>query len=119
MFFEFRQNNSGGYWIGAKTVIIEADSAIEANEIATTASESPIYFNGVSLGRDCECCGSRWYPLWEDDKGDDVPSVWGDPITEENENVLVIMEETQGKRLNEQDSKFLRFVYPFSNCTMK
>lgn len=109
MFYEFRQNNSGGYWIGAKTVIIEADSAIEANEIATTASESPIYFNGVSLGRDCECCGSRWYPLWEDDKG-----VWGDPITEENENVLVIRKKLQGC---EHDFHPAKSIPPNDSCS--
>jgi hypothetical protein len=26
----FNQNNSGGFWIGSKSVIIEADNAVEA-----------------------------------------------------------------------------------------
>lgn len=89
MFFTFNQNNSGGFWIGSKYVIIEADNAVEANEIATTAEGSPIYFHGVSLGRDCSCCGDRWYPAFENDKGDPVPSIWGEPI-ENTENTLVI-----------------------------
>ena len=63
MWYEFDQNNSGGWFhindekgIGPK-VWIEADNANEANE---KAQEIGIYFNGVDKGRDCDCCGDRW-----------------------------------------------------------
>lgn len=63
MFFDFRQNNSGGSFSYddkagiAETVIIEANSAAEANE---KAERIGLYFNGAG---DCECCGSRWYEV--------------------------------------------------------
>lgn len=68
MFYYFQQNNSGGkYQVGAQVtrlVIIEADSALEANAIA---KNNGIYFDGVEYGHDCECCGDRWYKCSEDD----------------------------------------------------
>ena len=64
MFFEFDQNNSGGTFliddnigIGPR-VWIEAESAEHADE---KAAEIGIYFNGGDDGRDCPCCGDRWY----------------------------------------------------------
>jgi len=63
-FFEFSQNNSGGRFeideakgIGS-SVYIEARTANEANE---KAERIGIYFDGVDEGRDCECCGDRWF----------------------------------------------------------
>jgi hypothetical protein len=71
-YFEFSQNNSGGGWqidhdagIGVK-VFVQASSPAEANDKAEAIG---IYFNGVSSGRDCECCGSRWSECWESDTG--------------------------------------------------
>ena len=32
--FQFRQNNSGGRWIGPKVVVVRAPSAGQANQIA-------------------------------------------------------------------------------------
>lgn len=65
MFYEFCQNNSGGYHdldqsrgIGP-IVFIEANSYQEAND---KAEEIGIYFNGCEEGLDCDCCGDRWYP---------------------------------------------------------
>ena len=43
--FQFRQNNSGGRWIGPKNVVIQADNAADANDIAQNSRD--IYFNGV------------------------------------------------------------------------
>lgn len=61
----FSQNNSGGYFLPpAAHVFIAAESAEEANEKALTAG---VYFGGVSKGRDCECCGSRWWGVDDDD----------------------------------------------------
>lgn len=72
--FLFRQNNSGGYFTVDDTVdvnvVIEAESADQANEIAT--KHLGIYFNGVDAGFDCECCGDRWYPVEESDETDKV-----------------------------------------------
>ena len=62
MFYAFRQNNSGGMFIGTKLHIIEANSAEEAN---TLASNYDIYFDGCSSGKDCSCCGDRWERAYE------------------------------------------------------
>jgi hypothetical protein len=83
MFFDFDQNNSGGgFDFDAEAgithhVIIEADSAEEANE---RARELGLYFDGVENGPDCDCCGDRWYEAHGE--GDDVPTVYGTPVTE-------------------------------------
>lgn len=62
IFFDYTQNNTGGNFTVDKKlchrILIEADSQEKANIIA---KDMGIYFNGVSLGRDCECCGDRWY----------------------------------------------------------
>lgn len=65
-FFLFLQNNSGGGYtrtdkLDAGTVI-EAHTAAEANGRAEALG---IYFDGVSLGLDCDCCGDRWSPVGE------------------------------------------------------
>lgn len=80
MFYTFRQNNSGGHFthrpsdgIG-KYVIIEADSDVEANRKAESIG---LYFDGVSEGRDCSCCGDRWYRSWE---SNEQPSVYDEPV---------------------------------------
>lgn len=77
MFYTFYQNNSGGHDVEnddlTKNVIIEANSADEANAIATRLG---IYFDGCSYGRDCNCCGDRWYPVYEGE-GKDFPSYYG------------------------------------------
>jgi hypothetical protein len=93
MFYTFNQNNSGGVFDVdervAHYVIVEANSAEEANKIAETKG---IYFDGVSKGHDCACCGDRWYAQWED-KGDQEPLIYGekpekfkkDPFTDPGE----------------------------------
>ena len=69
--FQYRQNSSGGRFIGPKFVVIEADNAAEANDIA--ANSESIYFNGVAKGIDCDCCGDRWKIVHETDADD----LWG------------------------------------------
>lgn len=57
MFYAFIQNNSRGEYTGpAEVVIIEADTAEEANAQAVYAG---LYFGEYRSG-DCECCGMRW-----------------------------------------------------------
>lgn len=66
-FFEYDQNNSGGSFVinaqVANKVFIEATSLQEANK---KAFEIGIYFDGVSIGSDCGCCGDRWHEPYED-----------------------------------------------------
>lgn len=82
-FFTYCQNNSGGYDIGpAQYVIIEATSADEANRIAE--SDAGIYFDGVSTGHDCSCCGDRWREQWDIDDGYEMPTIYGDPLDMSN-----------------------------------
>jgi hypothetical protein len=78
MFYTFSQNNSGGFFKPpAIHVIVEADSAKEANEIA---EENGLYFDGVRDGVDCSCCGDRWSDMWGDEKGDEIPMIYGEPV---------------------------------------
>ena len=83
-FYTFKQNNSGGRFTISEirgidyVVIVEANTATQAN---IKAEDIGIYFNGCDDEVDCPCCGDRWYPADEND-GADVPSLYGDPITE-------------------------------------
>lgn len=80
MFYIFGQNNSGGSFqvrapkgIG-EFVIVEANSPQEAND---KAQKIGLYFDGVADDLDCECCGDRWYKVWDDDPGTKTPEVYG------------------------------------------
>lgn len=81
-FFLFNQNNSGGsFQIDHKAgisedVIIEANSADEANSIAESVG---IYFDGCEDGIDCECCGDRWYKVDESDAKAE-PMIYGETL---------------------------------------
>ena len=63
-FYTFNQNNSGGEYHGVKNIIIEADSAEQANNLSF---QHGIYFDGCDRGIDCSCCGDRWSPVRESD----------------------------------------------------
>ena len=97
-FFNFSQNNSGGSFIFNKErgitchVIIEANDANHANERAESIG---LYFNGCEEGMDCECCGDRWSQIWRGDKGDEVPSIYGQPIVK-RKPVFGIVRNKQG-----------------------
>lgn len=81
-FYTFQQNNSGGsHHIDSdvdSTVIIEAINATEANR---KAQDIGIYFDGCYNGRDCSCCGDRWYEV-DDCDGTDEPLWYSTPIRE-------------------------------------
>lgn len=74
MFFDFNQNNSGGFFIVndkvCNRIFIEADNAKEA---ISKAEELGCYWHGVAAGLDCPCCGDRWYKPFDDDKGISFP----------------------------------------------
>lgn len=63
--YEYSQNNSGGSFqiddSVSVNVLIQATSAKEANNIA---EDIGIYFDGISKGYDCSCCGDRWSEAW-------------------------------------------------------
>jgi hypothetical protein len=82
-YYTFSQNNSGGSFDGSyHYVIIEAPSPEAANEIAVNLDlpDVDIYFDGCSDGRDCPCCGDRWYPQYDDSDGYDTPQVYSKPV---------------------------------------
>lgn len=67
MWYEYHQNNSGGYHTGPALVVwVEADSADEAN--ARFLTIDGCYFDD-EYEYDCDCCGTRWYAQWSDDNG--------------------------------------------------
>lgn len=82
MFYQFRQNNSGGSFDfdagrGISVyVVIEADSAADANLRAELIG---IYFDD-NYDIDCECCGARWTEIWRDEAGDELPTVYSEVI---------------------------------------
>jgi hypothetical protein len=61
--YEYSQNNTFGRFEGSTRVYVEAESISAANAIAT--NKFGVYFNGVAEGRDCDCCGDRWYSPYE------------------------------------------------------
>lgn len=69
MFYLFVQNNSGDYFHNDAEGGIGVNVAFEANseEEAIERAKNVIYFDGVSEGIDCECCGDRWSAYtWEE-----------------------------------------------------
>lgn len=76
MFFTFRQNNSFGvHKPPAIYVIVEANDYNDAND---RAENKGLDFSGFY---DCPCCGNRWSRLWSYDEGNEVPSVYNEPLT--------------------------------------
>ncbi len=83
MFFNFNQNNSGGYFIEdlqngvCEEVIIEANNAKEAISRFRLIGEKVDNFWNY-----CTCCGERWNDYKEDYEGTDAPEIYGEPIDE-------------------------------------
>lgn len=74
--WDFHQNNSGGYFIKNsevdEIVLIQAYNADEANKKAFKIFEDHSSY--------CSCCGKRWSYTYED--GCSEPSVYGEPLDE-------------------------------------
>jgi hypothetical protein len=82
-FFEYQQNNSGGGFDFDTDEGISVIVIIEAPDADTAdfkAQRIGIYFDGIDDGRDCDCCGDRWYSTYGE--GHPVPSHYGTPLTE-------------------------------------
>jgi len=79
-FFSFRQNNSFGIdKPPPKVVIVEAENAEDANK--RILEVDGVYFGG----------NNRWSRQLSYEVGDEVPSLWGDPLEfAEDGNVLVV-----------------------------
>ena len=90
--YEFDQNNSGGFFKGpAHKVWVQALSVEEA---CTVAEDHGLYFGGAG---DCSCCGDRWSSPWRDDgkespfavskeKGNIRQNVLCDKLPQDNED---------------------------------
>lgn len=81
-FFCFNQNNTGGSWQFEEGqishfVLIEADSATQAN---AKAEDIGIYFDGCESGRDCSCCGNRWYKVHKNE-GTNKPMIYDQDVS--------------------------------------
>lgn len=81
MFYTYRQSNSGGSFDiddeVDRYVIIEANDAEDANDIAT---DKGIYFDGCVNDMDCSCCGDRWYRAsWSDST--ELPEICSEPAS--------------------------------------
>lgn len=86
MFYTYVQNNSYGVFDVNDNVkhyvIIEADSAKEADEKAESIG---LYFDGVKKDIDCPCCGDRWDKADDPDfgiNGKKKPEIWGRSVLE-------------------------------------
>lgn len=66
--YEFGQNNTeGSFEVTDKLchrLFIQATSSDAATAIAESMG---VYFDGCDDGRDCPCCGDRWYRISSDD----------------------------------------------------
>lgn len=62
VFYEQSQNHTGGFE-RIRKVSVYASNAAEANRKAI--EDHGIYFDGVSKGIDCACCGDRWHRLYD------------------------------------------------------
>ncbi len=78
LWYEFDQNNSGGYFerdnFVADVVFIQAMSADNAEDIMRDMIDN------AGAWDFCECCGERWY--FYNVKGYDVPTRYGNPVSE-------------------------------------
>ncbi len=81
-FYTFYQNNAAGVFVTdtlrgiGTTVVIEANSAEEANDFAENI--------GIDFDDLCECCGTRWDSVRDSDGETSLPSQNNEIISEFN-----------------------------------
>lgn len=76
MFYTFRQNNSGGSFVGPVLLCVECDSLDDAN---VQAERHGFQFGMVGS---CECCGPRWPTAYGVNFLTETPTYYGDPLPE-------------------------------------
>lgn len=84
MFYEFRQNNSGGSFrtdLVAGVSIFVSIEAIDYWHAVYKAERIGLYWDGVDRGYDCSCCGDRWSKPWSED-GTEEPTIYGEAISD-------------------------------------
>ncbi len=89
--YHITQNNSGGSFDYDAVRGITHHMVIEATDWQHANSRAlglGLYHNGVENDRDCECCGDRWYPLHDRDKGDTEPMVYGKPVAKPSKQFI-------------------------------
>jgi hypothetical protein len=82
MFYTYIQNNSHGFVVDDNVghmVIVEADSPLQANELAKTKG---VYFWGCANELDCPGCGDRWIAVAEDEPGTAEPTIYGETLAD-------------------------------------
>lgn len=92
-FYLYSQNNSGGYYVQDKKIgignylFIWGESCKEANEKAKSLGLFSLSF--------CECCGSRFSPLWEGSE----PMKEGEKISffSLSENIYIFLHHESGE----------------------
>lgn len=97
MFFTFRQNNSGGYFIVndnvAVNLIIEAVNAEDAVDKMSEITENYSEY--------CDCCGERWSSWWvNDEDGTDKPMIWGEEVNKESGSVVIYYVDGRKEKVN-------------------
>ena len=76
--YEFSQNNSGGYYSNdpergvGHVVMVEAIDGDHANRRAERL--------GIEFGTGCQCCGSRWSGVIDSDGEEECVQAWGGAI---------------------------------------
>lgn len=88
-FWEFIQNNSGGYFVEddengvCESVIIEAQTSDEAwNRLEKVGDKVGGFWNY------CGCCGERWSNWLDEDDGKDVPMHYDTPLEEAEKSMF-------------------------------
>ncbi len=88
-FWEFNQNNSGGYFVKddengvCENVIIEAQTPDEAWSRLEKIGDKVDGFWSY-----CSCCGARWYDDLDEKDGKDVPMHYNKPLEEVEKSML-------------------------------
>lgn len=115
MFYTYYQNNSGGEFLDdkevGKYVIIEADTANEANE---KAQKCGIYFNGYEENIDCDCCGDRWYKAYDRVRGGTsypTPTINGYTLEEYRDKLDIYSKEIVNIHIYYKDNKHEIFSF--------
>ena len=78
--FNFNQNNSGGYYIENDEV--GSDVYIQAVDAKTANHKAEHVFSDHS--KYCDCCGERWSYYIDDDDGYEIPTKYGKSIEEDS-----------------------------------